>query len=140
MRRLTFRTGLFSTKPRRGEIIEVSGLGDINPEKVGEADLYRVPMASWVYTTFETGSVTIPPVRVDINGLTRYTEPLVIDVKPLPEVNATGGVGEFLISTEISNSQVTMEDTFEYKVRISGQGEYPLYKIPGYRLFRAYSY
>lgn len=127
---LNFPDKINFTNPRKGEVVEVSGLGDINPERVGDNDLYRVAVASWIYTPFEAGKVTIPGVRVDINGLTRVTEELVIDVKPLPTVNVTGGVGEFLISSEISSSQVTPEDVFSFKVKISGQGNLPYIKFP----------
>lgn len=127
---INFPDKVISGNPRGGEFIEVPGLGDITPENVGGEDLYRVAVASWIYTTFETGRVTIPSVRVDINGLTRYTDSLVLKVKPLPKVNATGGVGEFIISTELSESQVTPEDIFHYKVRISGQGNIPYIVFP----------
>lgn len=127
---INFPDRYVSTNPRRGDIVEVSGLGDIIPEKIGDADLYRVPVASWIYTPFEAGKIIIPSVRVDINGLTRYTDSLELNVLPLPEVNATGGVGEFLISTELSETQVTPEDIFHYKVRISGQGNIPYIKFP----------
>ena len=53
-----------------------------------------------------------------------------LTVKPLPEVNATGGVGEFIITTDISDSQVTPEDFFHYRVKISGQGNIPYIKFP----------
>jgi len=127
---INFPDRVVTNNPRKGEIVEVSGLGDINPERVGEADLYRVPVASWIYTPFEAGMVTIPSVRVEINGLTRYTGSLEVEVLPVKDLNETGGVGEFLISTEISESQVTPEDMFHYKVRVSGQGNLPYFKFP----------
>lgn len=127
---INFPDRIVSSNPRNGEMVEVSGLGDINPENIAGEDLYRVAVASWLFTTFQAGKVTIPSVRVDINGLTRYTDSLEINVKPLPRVNATGGVGEFLITTELSESQVTPEDLFHYKVKISGQGNIPYIKFP----------
>lgn len=127
---INFPDKVISNDPRHGEMVEVSGLGEINPENVGGEDLYRVAVSSWIFTTFEAGTVTIPSVRVDINGLTRYTDPLKITVKPLPKVNATGGVGEFLITSSLTESQVTPEDTFHYKVKISGQGNLPYIEFP----------
>lgn len=127
---INFPTRVVSTKPRRGESVEATGLGDIKPELIGESDLYRVPMASWIYTPTEAGRVTIPSVRVDINGLTRYTDSLNLDVLPLPAVNATGGVGEFIISSQLSESQVTPEDLFHFKVRVTGQGNLPYIEFP----------
>lgn len=127
---INFPDRIVSNSPRSGEMVEVAGLGEINPEDVDGENLYRVPVTSWIFTTFQAGRITIPAVRVDINGLTRYTDTLELNVKPLPRVNATGGVGEFLITSELSESQVTPEDLFHFKVRISGQGNIPYIKFP----------
>ncbi|MGL1892341.1 MAG: BatD family protein [Spirochaetaceae bacterium] len=127
---LNFADNVVSKPPNKGEIIEVSGLGVSTPETVVGNSLYRVSVRSWIYTALEVGAVKIPSVRVDINGLTRYTEPLELKVLPLPEVNATGGVGQFIIQSEVDSTQVTPEDIFHYKVRISGQGNLPYIKYP----------
>ncbi|OQY37830.1 MAG: hypothetical protein B6229_07525 [Spirochaetaceae bacterium 4572_7] len=57
--------------------------GEVAEETVAGIDLYRVPMASWIYTPLEVGNVYIPPVRVEINGLIRFTEALDITVLPI---------------------------------------------------------
>lgn len=125
-----FPDKVISSAPRKGEFFPVSGLGDIYQENNEDGSLYRVSVASWIYTPLEVGKVVIPSVRVDINGLRRYTGKLVIDVLPLPEINSTMGVGEFIITTSLGETQVTPDDTFTYKIKIEGQGNLPYFKIP----------
>lgn len=127
---IKFYDNLVSRKPRNGSFVEVQGLGGINQETIEDSDIYTVSIASWIYTPLEKGLVTIPSVRVDINGLTRYTGDLKINVLPLPEVNVTGGVGEFLINTTPDGTQVTPEDVFKFKVKIQGMGNLPYFKLP----------
>lgn len=127
-----FPDRVVSSAPRKGEFIQVSGLGDIYQENTEEGSLYRVSVASWMYTPLEVGKVVIPSVRVDINGLRRYTGKLVIDVLPLPEVNSTMGVGEFIITTSLGETQVTPDDTFSYKIKVEGQGNLPYFKVPDF--------
>lgn len=127
---IKFADDLYSKKPRNGSFTKVQGLGGINQYTVEDKDLYTVSLESWIYTPLEKGVVTIPSVRVKINGLTRYTEELKIDVLPLPETNDTGGVGEFLLSTSLTETQVTPEDFFKYKIKLQGMGNLPYFKIP----------
>lgn len=130
---IQFPDRVISSPPRRGDFIEVSGLGEIYQEDSETETLYRVSVASWMYTPLQPGKVTIPSVRVDINGLKRYTDKLVIDVKPIPEINTTRGVGDFIIRASVNETQVTPEDTFEYRVRVEGQGNLPYFNFPEFK-------
>lgn len=125
-----FPDRVISNPPRKGDFVKVSGIGDIYQEDSYGDTLYRVSVASWVYTPLQPGRVTIPAVRVDINGLRRYTDPLEIRVKALPEINTTRGVGEFIIRASIDKTQVTPADTFIYKIRVEGQGNLPYFNFP----------
>lgn len=127
-----FPDRVVSSSPRKGEFIPVSGLGDIYQEDIEGENLYRVSVASWIYTPLEVGKVVIPSVRVDINGLRRFTGKLELNVLPLPDINITRGVGEFIITTSLSETQVTPDDTFSYKIKVEGQGNLPYFNIPDF--------
>ncbi|MDZ7694862.1 MAG: BatD family protein [Balneolaceae bacterium] len=65
------------------------------------------------------------------------TEPVEIDVEPLPEIsdaNYIGAVGDFSINRNISSRDVLVGETVEIETRISGAGNIPLLSKPNYEL------
>jgi len=77
------------------------------------------------------GSQTIQPARLVIpggffsRGGTVQTEPVAVDVKPLPEgapANFSGAVGRFTLSSTIDTNQTRVNEPITWQVTLSGWG------------------
>lgn len=65
------------------------------------------------------------------------TEPVEIEVEPLPDIadaSYIGAVGDFTISRNISSRDVLVGETVEIETRVNGTGNIPLISKPNYEL------
>ncbi len=75
-----------------------------------------------------------PPEAVVDEKVITKSEPVVIDVKPLPAINIPqgfkGAVGNFKISSSLEKSNITTDDAGNLMVQISGTGNLNLINAP----------
>lgn len=75
-----------------------------------------------------------PPEAVVDEKVITKSEPVVIDVKPLPEINIPegfkGAVGKFKISSSLEKNNITTDDAGNLIVEISGVGNLNLINAP----------
>ncbi len=109
------------------------------PTKTGELTLspYHVKILAQTVSNQRNPFSSIFGSFADRRRLELETEPVTIEVEPLPEASGakyTGAVGSFSIQREISADSVQVGETIEIKTTISGTGNIPLLTKPEYNL------
>ena len=128
-------------------------------ESETEQDQYRVQAAGRMYRVTElrttlfpskTGQVTIEPARLAIpggffsRGANLQTEPVTLEVKPLPDGapdTFNGAVGQFSLDSSVDTTSGRVNEPITWQVTLRGQGnlntlsdpEWP--DLPGWRSF-----
>jgi len=111
---------------------------------------YRVTELQTVLFPTTVGSVTIGPAGLTIPGgfferdTALRTEPVTLDVKPLPAdapAGFDGAVGQFKLTTEVDTAESKVNEPITLRVTLSGQGNLnavpdPVWpEMPGWRTF-----
>ncbi len=127
---IIFPENIVTSEPKGGVLTKVSGLGSIELDTYKDLSLYRVSIGSWLFTPREKGRIVIPGMKVNIDGQTRNTGDLVLNVKDIPNEISSRGVGEFIISTNISTTDAILDENLTFKIRVEGMGNLPYFNIP----------
>lgn len=104
----------------------------------------RYLLASYALTPIVPNQVFIDPYEVKcqlVGGIfsfgtkefVRKSDEVLIKVKPLPEKrpeNFTGAVGEYQVSSVISDKSFKVGQPFNYTVRVSGEGQLKFMELP----------
>jgi hypothetical protein len=92
---------------------------------------YRVTVLNTILFPTVVGEVTIEPATIDVpgdlfsRGARLSSQPLVLDVQPLPEgapPSFQGAVGQYEIQARVDSPQVKVNDTLTWQIIISGAG------------------
>lgn len=92
---------------------------------------YRVTVLNTILFPTVVGEVTIEPATIDVpgdlfsRGARLSTQPLELDVQPLPEgapPSFQGAVGQYEIQASVDSPQVKVNDTLTWQIIISGAG------------------
>ena len=127
----TFPDELSVTNPASGLFQEVQGIGSVQRTAVNGVELLAIPIATFIFTPSEPGSVTIPPARMRLGPFSRMSEPVVLDVRPLPEpVTATGAVGRFQFEVWSDAEDVRVGDSVTVTMRVEGEGNLDFFRFP----------
>jgi tetratricopeptide (TPR) repeat protein len=130
LKEIIFPGNILTRDPLGGSLDKVSGLGSIELETIKDLSLYRVSIGSWLFTPMEKGLIVIPSIKVEIDGQTRNTGDLILDVKGFPNENSSRGVGEFIITTNIATKDAILDENLVFKIRVEGMGNLPYLNIP----------
>ena len=119
------------TTPDGAFLEKVRGIGDIGYDKVGEDTLFHVPMETWMITPSRSGVLNLGAASVQILGLSRKTDSLKIDVKPLPEeLSATAAIGDFRYTLELPEQEISSGTQVVLKIRVDGTGNLNYLNLP----------
>ena len=114
-----------------GLLEEAHNLGSVQTRQYGEDVLYDVPMASWIWTVNEQGSLNFPAVRVSVGALSRRIEARTVNVLPLPvEALDSLAVGRFKMDVNWNEGPYSVGDIVSVRVRASGVGNLNVLKLP----------
>ena len=99
--------------------ISVSGIGEAGFEKNLFRSIYRV-------VPRRAGAVAIPPVVARLGDRKGRSEPVRLDVRPLPTAGRPaaflGGVGRFEVEARAEPSSLRPGQSLEYRVTVTGPG------------------
>jgi tetratricopeptide (TPR) repeat protein len=110
---------------------EAEGLGEIFSESVGDEELYRIPVASYLLTATAPGSLELQSAQVTALDLTAVSNNLMFEVKELPErLKGSGAVGRFSYSFSLSEENIVVGAPVELRIRIEGVGNLNYLEFP----------
>jgi hypothetical protein len=104
------------------------------PLRLANGTFYKAALRSYLFTPFETGTVTVPEAAVRIEGGESRADPVTVEVLPLPgrEAGAASGdfaaVGDFLFENRMIDSGGS--DKIILEQRCSGTGNLPFLSFP----------
>ena len=117
--------------PRDGFFEEAGGTAGITAFSEGDIVLYDIPAATYIYTSPVAGEVKIPSAGVDYNGITGWTDNLVLRINRAPsEIRATGAIGNFDFTASLDKTDVRAGENFSLTAVVSGEGNLNYLKIP----------
>ncbi len=118
--------------PIANAIIEnAPGFGSIIEHKIGNDDLYNVPVMAWVVATGSASKLTLPSMTLKAGTQTTVAPSVTINVLPLPkEVSESNAVGSFRLTSEISSDSVHEGGSIELKIRLEGEGNFHILNLP----------
>lgn len=117
--------------PDKGVLKQEDFSPPIEPVSFGPVRLYSVPVAVWVLTPTETGTLVIPSARVQIGNLERATDTQPIEILPLPrELEGSGAIGSFRVGLKSSGESVAQGDYLTLSVSVEGSGNLHYLKVP----------
>jgi len=128
-------------QPKDGLFDEVFGLGRVETTQVGSMSLYHFPAASFMFTPSRPGNFTLPKAVVETGitplesgqsgSLSGEAPALNFTVLPLPpEVEESGAVGSFTLSSSISGAEASAGADVEILIRVEGEGNLSFLRIP----------
>ncbi len=109
--------------------VEVDGQTEHRVEAAGKS--YLVTQIQTALFPTVVGDLTIEPSELSIpsdffsQGMSMKTEPIALTVKPLPADapdGFEGAVGRFMVQTAVSQEAITLNDSVDWLVRLSGEG------------------
>ena|GEM_PF-3276730 len=130
----TYPESISVRSPGEGLFEEVVGLGGVTTVVFGDIELFQIPVASFVFTPSNAGSVTIPGAQISGMGFKIQTDDLVLSVADLPgETRPHNGVGRFSVDVSVEQAQVSVGDSVEVVIGIDGTGNIPALRMPEVR-------
>lgn len=117
--------------PRSGLFEEVSGLGAISTIRVGDRQFFYVPVAAFLFTSADSGTVAIPEARVAVANRTATAPALNVAVRPLPPAaTRSGAVGIYRFSHSVPPTTVQPGQVVELTLTVEGVGNLPVLQLP----------
>lgn len=110
---------------------EVQGLGSIERSVVDDVTLYAIPVAVFMVTPSQAGTVRLPEARVATDLFAATAGSLTLPVTALPAAaEASGAVGRFTYEAAADAESVLRTGTLALTVRIAGTGNLHLVTPP----------
>lgn len=122
-----------SVDPPSGAVLaEVSGLGSVSTQVVGNRVFQSYPVASYILTVGTPGQLVLPPAVVQVYG-SRVTSPqlqIQVDTAPSALAAGSGAVGEFQITGSLSSQSVRVGEIVRFMLRVDGEGNLNYLAVP----------
>ncbi|MFP4534712.1 MAG: tetratricopeptide repeat protein [Spirochaetaceae bacterium] len=116
--------------PSSGVFEEVRGLGEVSSRRVEETTLYDVPVAVFLVTPTEEGTVEIPSASVTLGELRRESPALRLSAVTPPTQPDSGAIGRFDFTVDVSQTEGELAGGLSVTMRISGTGNFPFLSFP----------
>jgi hypothetical protein len=130
-REYTFPEAVTVAAPASAIFEEVQGIGEISRRTVDGTELLRIPIAGFMLTAGEAGTLSIPSAVVNAQGFELRSGQVNVPVTTLPaQADATGAVGDFDVSAVISRSSLLVGASAELVVTVRGTGNLHYLEFP----------
>ncbi len=108
---------------------KAGNIGDIEVTAIGDDRILTLPWSGWMMVPTQTGTVTLPAVTVNVNGLVRTTSPLNLTVQAIPATVTTRAIGDFSYEARIERSVQNPGQVNVTQV-VRGRGNFPYLVLP----------
>ena len=110
---------------------EIQGLGSIEQYTVDGVTLYAIPVAVFMVTPSEPGTMRLPEAEIVVESLRAVAAPRSIEVRELPPaVEQSGAVGAFVYTVQLEPMTFPRAETAQLRIRVSGSGNLHFLAIP----------
>ncbi len=121
--------------PAEGFFEAAEGVGSINSVERGGRTLYEIPVAGYMFTPSTPGRVVLPQAIIYSQDGQAVSDRPAIEVRALPErVQASGAVGNFLLTARMGAEEVQQGEQVQLFVRIEGTGNLNYLQFPELQL------
>lgn len=130
-REFVYPSAITVSTPENAIFEEVQGLGENAQRIVDGVTLYEIPVAVFMVTPSAGENLRLESAVVEWEELSATAPASDIPVIEAPdEIAASGAVGEFVISAELSATSISQAETVELGVRLSGTGNLHFLQMP----------
>ncbi len=117
--------------PQNAIVEEVPGLGSIARYTVDGVTLHSIPVAVFMVTPSEPGTMRLPEVEIIAESLRAVAPATTINVRALPEsVRPSGAVGELDYAVQLDPTTLLRSESAVLRIRVSGRGNLHFLAIP----------
>ncbi|MFW5849684.1 MAG: tetratricopeptide repeat protein [Spirochaetota bacterium] len=117
--------------PQNAILEEVQGLGTIEQYTVDGVTLYAIPVAVFMVTASEPGTLELPEATIATPSLSAVAPRKEVPVESLPPAaEPTGAVGSFVYEAAIEPATILPSETAQLRLRVSGSGNLHFLAIP----------
>lgn len=117
--------------PENAIMEEVQGLGSIDQYSIDDVSLYSIPVAVFMVTPSQAGTLVLPEATISTGELTAVAAPRSIEVRPLPgAVESSGAVGSFTYDVALEPASLLANETTRLSIRVSGTGNLHFLALP----------
>lgn len=117
--------------PENAIFEEVQGLGSIEQYTVDGVTLYAIPVAVFMVTPSQAGSVELPEAEIQTETLSAVAPTRTIDVREIPAaVEDSGAIGRFSYDVEVEPTTVLLNEAMTLRLRVSGTGNLHYLALP----------
>ena len=110
---------------------EIQGFGSIDQYTVDGVTLYAIPVAVFMVTPSEPGTMRLPEAEIVVDSLRAVAAARTIEVRELPAaVEQSGAVGAFAYTVNLEPMTLARTETAQLRVRVSGAGNLHFLAIP----------
>ncbi len=117
--------------PQNAIVEEVQGLGSISQYVVDGVTLYAIPVAVFMVTPSDAGTMVLPEAEITGETLRAVAPARTISVQGLPEaVRASGAIGVFDYSVQLDPASFLRSESAVLRVRVAGRGNLHFLALP----------
>lgn len=120
-----------AASPASGIFTEIEDPGPITIRKVGNQNLYTVPVGGYLFTPSRKSTVKIPGIRVVSEGISSYSRSVTLKILDIPEeARTTGAVGNFTRIFSLEKDSAGVNESINLHVVVEGTGNLNYLEIP----------
>lgn len=117
--------------PQNAIFEEIQGLGSIRQYSVDGVTLYAIPVAVFMVTPSQPGTMRLPEAEIVAESLRAVAPAQTIDVRQLPPAaEATGAVGRFAYAVSLEPATLLRSEAAVMTIRVEGQGNLHFLAVP----------
>jgi hypothetical protein len=117
--------------PQTGLFEEVSGIGSVASREIAGRTIYRIPVASFLFTPAAAGTVALPAATIRADGIDVQAPALEVEVTELPGIaGEADAVGDFSLESRVEPRRIAPGETGLLEITITGAGNLPVLEFP----------
>ena len=126
-----FPTSVAVPAPSAAILEEVQGLGSVDQASVDGVALYTVPIAVYIVTPTEEGTLVLPSATVARDDLQATSDSLTVQVDGTPAaIAASGAVGSFTYAASVDTDELSVTGEVALRLSVSGTGNLQFLQVP----------